>query len=123
MKFLHYVFLITGMYNAQSHLINIQNKKICANCKFFIEEEKQCRIFGEVDIITGVHDYYPAIKARSDEDKCGEYAIFFKKNNFKFITLPAKYILNNWLLLLTISGQITIILACVVNFAILLNRP
>ena len=39
-------------------------------------------------LITGKHDYEDAIIVRNDDNKCGEDAIFFKKNYFKFISIP-----------------------------------
>lgn len=93
-NYIIYIF-ITAIPNLDSHLLPIQNKKICANCKFFISSKKECSKFGDVDIITGKYDYENATIVRNDEDKCGEDAIFFKNNNFKIITIPFEFLLKN----------------------------
>ena len=80
--------IIPAIYTS---LIQNKNVKICANCKFFIPYKNQCTIFGNVDIITGVKNYESATVARSNEEQCGEDAIFFKQNYFKFITKPYYY--------------------------------
>lgn len=78
-------------------LIQNQNKKICADCRFFIEDK--CKVFGEIDIINGEHKYEDALTVRKDHQKCGEDAIFYRKNHFKFITDPLNYFSENWLIL------------------------
>jgi hypothetical protein len=88
MTILHYILLITSVCNVEPYFIRNQNRPICANCKFFISNKNTCSKFGEVDIITGEYTYEPAVDVRNDEDKCGEYAIFFEKNYFRFITIP-----------------------------------
>lgn len=74
----------------------IQTKKICRDCKFFIAHNKECRKFGQVDLVTGVKHYNYAYNAREDEDKCGEIAKYYEKNNFKMITVPYYLLLNYW---------------------------
>jgi hypothetical protein len=95
MNILHYILFITSIHTADLYFIQNQNKPICANCKFFIPNKNECGKFGEVNIITGKHTY--ADRVRNDENKCGEYAIFFKKNNFKIITLPYYFVLKHWI--------------------------
>ena len=89
-----YIF-ITAIPNVELHLLPIQEKKICANCKFFISNKKECSKFGDIDIITGKHDYEEAISVRNDEEKCGEDAIFFKNNYFKIINVPFEILFEN----------------------------
>jgi hypothetical protein len=88
MKILHYIFLITSISKVELYFIKNQNKPICANCKFFIPNKNECSKFGNVNIITGHFTYEPASTVRNDKDKCGENGICFKKNYFKFITIP-----------------------------------
>jgi hypothetical protein len=95
MKILHYIFFLTNIYKVQLYFIKNQNKPICANCKFFISNKNECMKFGDINIITGKYTYENAITVRNDEDKCGEYAIFFKKNYFKVITIPYYFIVEN----------------------------
>ena len=54
-----------------------QQPKICADCKFFNLNKKECVIFAEVS-----GDYEKAIDVRKDDEKCGKEAIFFEKNDW-----------------------------------------
>jgi Holliday junction resolvase-like predicted endonuclease len=73
-------FFIIAIPNVKLlNLINNHNKKICADCKFFISNKNECSKFGEVNIITGKYNYEPAVEVRNDYNKCGEDAIFLKK--------------------------------------------
>ena len=95
MKFLHFIFFIINIYRVELYFIQNQDKPICGNCKFFIPNKNQCKKFGDLNIITGKYTYEKAKDVRNDENKCGEYAIFFKKNYFKFITNSYYFILEN----------------------------
>jgi len=95
MKIYIICIFITTIPNIELHLLPIKNKKICANCKFFISDKKECSKFGNVDIITGDHDYENAIDVRNNEDKCGEDGIFFKNNYLKIIFIPFEFLLKN----------------------------
>ena len=101
-NYIIYIF-ITIIDKVQLYFIQNQNKPICANCKFFISNKNECSKFGDVNIITGKYNYETATSVRNDEDKCGEYAIFFKKNYFKFITIPYNFILENCTIIFPIS--------------------
>jgi hypothetical protein len=105
MKILHYIFFINIIHKVELYFIQPQNKPICANCKFFIPNKNECSKFGDINIITGKYTYEPAINVRNDDEKCGEYAIFFRKNYFKFITIPYYTLIENSeiVLLLTYS--------------------
>jgi hypothetical protein len=83
--------------------IQNQYKPICANCKFYIPNKNECSKFGDLNIITGKYNYDSATNVRNDKNKCGEYAIFYKKNNFKFITIPYYYILENSEIIILLS--------------------
>jgi len=87
-----YFFII---HKAEPYFIENQNKQICANCKFFIPNKNECSKFGSINIVTNEYKYEPAIKARTDDTKCGEDAIFFKQNYFKFITIPYYFLTEN----------------------------
>jgi hypothetical protein len=106
MNILCYIFFILSIHSSDLYLIENHNKKICANCKFFIENKKECCKFGDVNIITGKHNYESATTVRNDEDKCGKDAIFFKKNHLKFVTLPYYFILDNRILLFYFSSYV-----------------
>ena len=95
MKFLHYIILVTTFHKVELHFIQNQNKPICANCKFFISNKNQCSKFGNMDLVSGKYNYEDANIVRNDENKCGEFAKFFEKNHFTFITVPYNYLLEN----------------------------
>lgn len=95
MRVLYFIFSLINIHNVEPYFIQNKNKPICSNCKFFISNKNECSQFGDVNIITGEYSYEKASSVRNDEDKCGEYAIFFKTNYFKFITIPYYYILEN----------------------------
>jgi len=103
MKFLHYILFIINIHKVELCFIQNKHKPICGNCKFFIPNKNECRKFGDMNIITGKYTYESAVSVRNDEDKCGEYAILFKKNNFKFITIPYYFILENGTIISQIS--------------------
>ena len=70
---------------------------ICTNCVHFLEHKNyypydsppdskeygQCKLFGQIDLITGVIEYDYAKFCRSDATKCG-------KNATKFEEIPKK---------------------------------
>ena len=95
MNLLQYIIFIIKIENIELYFIKNQNKPICANCKYFIPINNECSKFGEINIITNEHIYEDAIIVRTDDDKCGEDAMFFKQNYFKFITIPYYYILDS----------------------------
>jgi hypothetical protein len=95
MKLLQYIIFIIKIENVEPYFIKNQNKPICANCKYFIPINNECSKFGEINIITNEHIYEDAIIVRMDDNKCGEDAVFFKQNYFKFITIPYYYIIEN----------------------------
>ena len=82
------------MNKVKPYFIQNQHTPKCANCKFFIPNNHECSNFGNVDIITNEYNYEDAISVRNDDNKCGKDAIFFKKNDFKFITVPYYYLLK-----------------------------
>jgi hypothetical protein len=92
MKLLH-LFLI--IHNSEPYFIKNQNKQICANCKFFIPNKNECSKFGTINIITNECNYEKALNVRKDDYKCGEEAIFFKRNYFKCITVPYYFLLEH----------------------------
>lgn len=90
-----YIFYIIAISKVDLYLLQNHNIKICANCKFFISNKNKCSKFGNINIITGKYNYEDAIEVRNNYDKCGEDAIFYKKNYFKFISITSEFILEN----------------------------
>ena len=104
MKILYYIFFIIKIHKAEFYFIQNQHTPKCANCKFFIPTNNKCSNFGNIDIVTNEYQYEPAIIVRKDDNKCGEDAIFFKQNYFKFITIPYYFFSeNNTIILLCTS--------------------
>jgi len=88
----------------------IENKKTCADCKYFISNKKECKKIGELDLITGKIRNEKASVVRYDEKKCGKKGNFYEKNYFKFITIPYYFILEHSIFILsTIYGFIPLI--------------
>ena len=71
-------------------------KKLCRDCRHFIANEQQCRIFGDVNIVTGKELYDDARHARRDDNKCGELAKEFEENHYKIITVPYYFLKEYW---------------------------
>ena len=105
MKLLHLFFMII-MNDVEPYFIQNQNKLICANCKFFIPTKNECSKFGSIDIVTNELNYEKALSVRKDDNKCGEDAVFFKQNYFKFITVPYYFLAENSFLVLLSSFTI-----------------
>jgi hypothetical protein len=95
MKLLQYILFIIKIESVELYFIKNQNKPICANCKFYIPTNSKCSKFGEINIITNECRYEDANIVRMYENKCGEDAVFFKQNYFKFITIPYYSIIEN----------------------------
>jgi len=121
MNILYYIFFITNLHNIKSYFIQNKNQKICADCKFFIAGKDKCRIFGNVNIITGKYNYEAANLVRNDKNKCGNEAIFFKKNYFKFITTTCYHIKDEWILVSLIAVNVIILTAYAIFFITLGN--
>jgi hypothetical protein len=107
MKQLHFLFFITNIYSINTCFITNQYKPICSNCKFFIPYQDTCSKFGEKNLISGKYTYEKANNVRNDEEKCGEYAIFYEKNNAKPITDSYYFLSKNKINILLIAYGFT----------------
>lgn len=97
--------LLVSLHSVQSMTkrpISHIPKKICRDCKHFIPDKRECRIFNETHLVTGEISYESARLAREYENNCGEEAVFFEKNQYKIITVPYYFLKDYWVL--TISG-------------------
>jgi len=94
----------------------LQTKKICADCRNFIGNEKKCRAFGDIDITTGKPNYEMASDVRKDDKKCGISAKYFETNDLKIITVPKYYIIENWSNLFIISLLVTYTILLIKNY-------
>ena len=70
--------------------------KLCKDCKHYIGDNRECRIFNDVDVVTGKVTYDYAKLVRGDEKKCGESATYFEENRFKLITRPYYFLKEYW---------------------------
>ena len=93
------LYLFTVLFSKSISSI-IPTKKICKDCRHFIGDNRECRKFGDVNIITGKVTYNSALSVREDVKKCGEDAIHFEENHFKIITVPYYFFKDHWPLLL-----------------------
>ena len=87
------VSLLLFITNIESN--RILPRKLCKDCKYFIARKKECALFGDIDLVSGKHDYNYAKTSRNNEDKCGENAKYFEENNNKIITVPYYFILDS----------------------------
>ena len=97
MKLLKFFTIIQLIFTPCTSLVT--TKKICNDCKYFIANDRKCSKFGEVNIITGKETYEKALDIRENDNKCGEDAKYFEKNNFKIITVPYYFLKEYWTLI------------------------
>ena len=86
-----FIMLITSIRTDLS-----TTKKICKDCKYFIDNTNKCKKYGEIDLVTGKVTNDLASNVRINKNYCGEDGIYFEKNNFKFITIPYYFLLEYW---------------------------
>lgn len=85
--------------------------KICKDCIYFIGNEKKCKYFHDIDLVTGDKTYKYASILRDNE--CGQEAKYFKINKIKFITVPYYFLKDYWTLIPTVIFSIIYILAII----------
>ena len=83
----------------------IPSTKLCKHCKYFLPGKQHCIKFGTQDLVHGTNNYESASYVRSNDKQCGKDAIYFEKNDIRYITLPYHFIKDNWSLILPISLQ------------------
>jgi len=93
------IFLLSIIFFPRSFSLLPPPKKICRDCIHFIGDNNECRLFGDTNIVTGEVKYPPAEIIRDNTEKCGENAIYFKKNKFKIVTEPYFFCKKNWMIL------------------------
>jgi len=96
-KILYFLMLKTAFSSSTLPIIRYLKYPICCNCVHFLEhktyypydpppdskEYGKCKLFGQIDLITGDIEYDYAKKCRSDNTKCG-------KNGTNFEEIPKK---------------------------------
>ena len=98
MKVINIFLLFITFFSRVSSLLP-PSKKICKDCIHYIGDNNECRLFGDINVVTGEVKYNPAELIRRDTEKCGDDASYFKKNKFKFITEPYFFCKKNWMIL------------------------
>jgi hypothetical protein len=81
-------------------------KKLCRDCRHYIANNEKCRIFGDVNIVSGKEYYDDARDARRDNNKCGDSANKFEENHYKIITVPYYFLKEYWVIspIIAVSG-------------------
>lgn len=93
------LYLLTTFFSKVSPTL-LSTKKICRDCVHFIGDERECRKFGDTNLVTGKVTYDSARSVRENEKKCAENAIHFEENHFKIVTVPYYFLKGNGLLLI-----------------------
>jgi hypothetical protein len=101
MKVLNLYLLTTFFSKVRPTLLS--TKKICRDCVHFIGHERECRKFGDTNLVTGKVTYDSARSAREDVKKCGENAIHFEENHFKIVTVPYYFLKGNSFIILPVG--------------------
>jgi hypothetical protein len=70
--------------------------KFCKDCRFYIANTRECSVFSDSNLVTGVKSYVYASSARQNDNKCGKDAVYFQENNYKWLTVPYYFLINNW---------------------------
>ena len=102
MKYLYVMILLFTTISSiilKNSEINTSNK-ICKDCKYFIANEKKCKYFNDIDLVTGSKTYNYASTMR--DNNCGEDAKYFEENKIKFITVPYYFLKDYWTLIPTL---------------------
>lgn len=88
---------VVPLFFAQAYSTLRTPPKICKDCRHFIGDSFGCGKFGDTNIINGKVTYSSAKSVREDVTKCGQDAVFFETNDYKFITVPYYFLKENWI--------------------------
>ena len=92
---------------------DISNERICSDCKYFIKDEKKCKLFYNINLVDG-KEYDKASEVRKANNKCGEEGRYYAKNKFLFVNKIGDVIYENYPWILT--GSYVILYIFVINF-------
>ena len=81
---------------------DISKDKICSECKHFIRDKKQCRLFYNVDLVDG-RQYEKASEVRKSNNRCGSEGVYYKKNKFVFVKKIGDILYENYPIIITCS--------------------
>ena len=79
-----------------SQLPHSSEPKLCKDCRFYIANTRECSVFSDSNLGTGEKSYDYASSARQNDNKCGKIAVYFQENNYKLLTVPYYFFINNW---------------------------
>lgn len=89
MRFL-ILFVFYGLVTKKNYITHL-NVPICKDCVHYKNhylvgnyEHGKCSLFGKKDFVTGVIKYEYADFCRYSNNKCGENALHFEENKYKF---------------------------------------
>jgi hypothetical protein len=101
MKYLYGLILFRSITSSilKNNKINIPTK-ICKDCKYFIGNERKCKYFNDIDLVTGQKTFNYASIMRDNE--CGKEAKYFEENKIKFITEPYYFLKDYWMFIPTV---------------------
>jgi hypothetical protein len=91
----------------------ISNERICSDCKYFIKDEKKCKLFYNINLVDG-KEYDKASEVRKANNKCGGDGRYYAKNKFLFVNKIGDVIYENYPWILT--GSYVILYIFVINF-------
>ena len=75
---------------------------ICNECKYFITDEKKCKLFYTIDLVNG-KEYEKASEVRKINSKCGVEGKYYKKNKFIFVKKMGDTFYENYPIIITCS--------------------
>ena len=92
---------------------DISNDRICSDCKYFIKDEKKCKLFYNIDLVEG-REYDKASDVRKSNNKCGGEGRYYVKNKFLFVNKIGDVIYENYPWIIT--GSYVIFYIFLINF-------
>ena len=81
---------------------DISNERICSDCKYFIKDEKKCKLFYNIDLVEG-REYDKASEVRKSNNKCGGDGRYYAKNKFLFVNKIGDIFYENYPIIITFS--------------------
>lgn len=59
----------------------VDSVKICKTCKFYEPTRERCKLFGNMNVVTGELEYNFAAAERREQGECGPEAKYWYQNN------------------------------------------
>ena len=112
MKYLYVMILLFTTTDSLKNKLDTSSK-ICKDCKYFIANEKKCKYFNDIDLVTGDKTYKYASIMRNNE--CGKDAKYFEENKIKFITVPYYFLKDYWTLIPTVLFTLVYVTVMVIK--------